>query len=167
MPEIRLRGGALDGLSLNYLVEGRGPAIILVHGLGGFAESWRHNVPALAERATVYAVDLPGFGRSGKPPGRYDLQFLARALHAFVDALGVSQVSLVGHSLGGAVCVTYALTHPAFVERTAPEMPRSPKAATPAVRPAAPVIQSPVPETVIAHERPTTAPAAQQQPFFQ
>ena len=119
MPEIRLRGGALDGLSLNYLVEGRGPAIILVHGLGGFAESWRHNVPALAERATVYAVDLPGFGRSGKPPGRYDLQFLARALHAFVDALGVSQVSLVGHSLGGAVCVTYALTHPAFVERLA------------------------------------------------
>jgi pimeloyl-ACP methyl ester carboxylesterase len=119
MPEIRLRGGALDGLSLNYLVEGRGPAIVLVHGLGGFAESWRHNVPALAERATVYAVDLPGFGRSGKPPGRYDLQFFARALHAFVDALGVPQVSLVGHSLGGAVCVTYALTHPAFVERLA------------------------------------------------
>lgn len=57
--------------------------------------------------------------------------------------------------------------HPAFVERTAPEMPRSPKAATPAVRPAAPVIQSPVPETVIAHERPTAAPVAQQQPFFQ
>ena len=56
--------------------------------------------------------------------------------------------------------------HPAFVERTAPEMLRSPKAGTSAVHPAAPVIQSPVPETLIAHERPTAAPVAQQ-PFFQ
>ena len=67
MPELRLRGGEVDGLALNYLVEGRGPAVVLVHGLGGFAESWRHNIASLAARATVYAVDLPGFGRSGKP----------------------------------------------------------------------------------------------------
>jgi type IV secretory pathway TraG/TraD family ATPase VirD4 len=56
--------------------------------------------------------------------------------------------------------------HPAFVERAAPETARPPKSATPAVRPAAPGIQSPVPETVIAHERPATAPLGQQ-PFFQ
>src|SRR5438445_594315 len=67
MPELRLRGGEVDGLALHYLVEGRGPAVVLVHGLGGFAASWRHNIPSLAARATVYAVDLPGFGRSGKP----------------------------------------------------------------------------------------------------
>lgn len=119
MPEVRLRGGEVDGLPLHYMVEGRGPAVILVHGLGGFAETWRHNVPALARRATVYAVDLPGFGRSAKPPARYDLQYFARALHAFVETLGLPQVSLVGHSLGGAACVTYALTHPARVERLA------------------------------------------------
>src|SRR5881409_2987838 len=93
MPELRLRSGEVDGLALNYLVEGRGPAVVLVHGLGGFAESWRHNVPSLAARATVYAVDLPGFGRSGKPSA--------------------------GYSLGAAVAVTYALTHPARVERLA------------------------------------------------
>ena len=62
MPELRLRGGEVDGLALHYLVEGRGPAVVLVHGLGGFAASWRHNIPSLAARATVYAVDLPGFG---------------------------------------------------------------------------------------------------------
>src|SRR3989442_1133275 len=55
MPELRLRGGEVDGLALNYLVEGRGPAVVLVHGLGGFAESWRHNVPSLAARATGVA----------------------------------------------------------------------------------------------------------------
>ena len=119
MPELRLRGGEVDGLALNYLVEGRGPAVVLMHGLGGFAESWRHNIPALAARATVYAVDLPGFGRSGKPPAHYSLGFFARALHAFLDAVGVSHASLVGHSLGAAVAVTYALTRPTRVERLA------------------------------------------------
>src|SRR2546425_86108 len=120
MPELRLRSGEVDGLALNYLVEGRGPAVVLVHGLGGFAESWRHNVPSLAARATVYAVDLPGFGRSGKPSAGYSLAYFTRALYAFLDAVGVTQVSLVGHSLGAAVAVTYALTHPARVERLAP-----------------------------------------------
>src|SRR5439155_260636 len=94
MPELRLRGGEVDGLALHYLVEGRGPAVVLVHGLGGFAASWRHNIPSLAARATVYAVDLPGFGRSGKPSAAYSLAYFARALHAFLDAVGVTQVSL-------------------------------------------------------------------------
>src|SRR2546421_7790805 len=100
MPELRLRGGEVDGLALHYLVEGRGPAVVLVHGLGGFAASWRHNIPSLASRATVYAVDLPGFGLSAKPRGRYGLTYFARALHGFLEALGLSHVSLVGHSLG-------------------------------------------------------------------
>ena len=119
MPELRLRGGEVDGLSLHYLVEGRGPAVVLLHGLGGFAQSWRHNIAPLASRGTVYAVDLPGFGRSAKPRTRYGLAYFARALHGFLDALGIAQASLVGHSLGAAVAVTYALTHPTRVERLA------------------------------------------------
>jgi pimeloyl-ACP methyl ester carboxylesterase len=119
MPELRLRGGEVDGLAVNYLVEGRGPAVVLLHGLGGFAESWRHNVAPLAARATVYALDLPGSGRSAKPPAGYSLAYFARALHAFLDGVRAAQVSLVGHSLGAAVAVTYALTHPSRVERLA------------------------------------------------
>jgi pimeloyl-ACP methyl ester carboxylesterase len=121
MPELRLSGADVDGLVVNYLVEGsgRGPAVVLVHGLGGFGETWRRNVAALAERATVYAIDLPGFGRSGKPRARYGLTFFARALHGFLDALRIPSASLVGHSLGGAVAMTYALVHPARVERLA------------------------------------------------
>src|SRR5437773_7356233 len=108
MPQLRLRGGEVDGLALNYLVEGRGPAVVLVHGLGGFAESWRHNIDALAARATVYAIDLPGFGRSARPRTTYRLTYFARALHGFMETLGLPQASLIGHSLGAAVCVTYA-----------------------------------------------------------
>ena len=119
MPDVELRGGEVDGLSLHYVVEGRGPAVVLVHGLAGFAESWRGTTAALAARATVFAVDLPGFGHSTKPRARYALTDLARALHGFMDAVGIPHASLVGHSLGGAVAVTYALTHPGRVERLA------------------------------------------------
>src|SRR6185503_8191801 len=119
MPYLELRGGAVDGLTLHYVVEGRGPAVVLIHGLGGFAESWRHTIAALAPRATVHALDLPGFGRSAKPRGPFPLGYFAQALHGFIDAMGLGQISLVGHSLGSAVAVTYALTHPVRVERMA------------------------------------------------
>lgn len=119
MPEIQLRGAEVDGLTLHYVAEGRGPAVVLLHGLGGFAESWRHNIPALASVATVFAVDLPGFGLSSKPPARYRLADSARALHGFLQAMGLGRVAIVGHSLGASVALTYALTHPARVERLA------------------------------------------------
>src|ERR1051326_400677 len=119
MPEVQLRGAEVDGLTLHYVMEGRGPAVVLVHGLGGFAESWRHNIPVLARVATVIAVDLPGFGLSSKPPARYRLADSARALHGFIQAMGLGRVAVVGHSLGAAVGLTYALTHPARVERLA------------------------------------------------
>lgn len=118
MPEVRLRGGEVDGLAVHYVVEGEGgPPVILIHGLGGFGESWRHNIPALARRSQVFALDLPGYGRSAKPRGSYDLGFFARAVLGFMQTLGLSRASLVGHSLGGAVAVTCALRHPSRVER--------------------------------------------------
>ncbi len=119
MPELRLRGGSLDGFRLHYLVQGRGPLVALVHGLGGFAASWGPTLEALSGRATVLALDLPGFGRSAKPRARYGLDLFTEALEGFFGALGVGQVSLVGHSLGAAVALTYALAHPERIDRVA------------------------------------------------
>lgn len=119
MPELRLRGGDLDGLTLHYLTEGSGPPVLLLHGLGGFAASWRHNLPALGRQATAIALDLPGFGLSSKPPGPYRLAFFARTIDGFRMALGLDRVTLVGHSLGGAVAAAYALACPTRVERLA------------------------------------------------
>jgi pyruvate dehydrogenase E2 component (dihydrolipoamide acetyltransferase) len=118
MAEVQLRGGDVDGLTVHYVAEGDGgPTVILIHGLGGFGESWRHNLPALARNAQVFALDLPGYGHSAKPPGPYDLGFLARVVHGFMATMGIGQASLVGHSLGGAVAVTCALTRPSRIER--------------------------------------------------
>ena len=105
-------------MAVHYVAEGDGePAVIFLHGLGGFGESWRHNIPALARRAQVFALDLPGYGRSAKPRGPYDLGFFARVVHGFMATMGIGQASLVGHSLGGAVAVTCGLTHPSRIER--------------------------------------------------
>jgi pimeloyl-ACP methyl ester carboxylesterase len=119
VPRIRLTQGAVDGLELYYTTIGRGPATLLIHGLGGFAESWRHTVAALAPHATVIAVDLPGFGQSAKPRGRYTLAFFAEALEGLLRVLDVERVRLVGHSLGGGIATAFSLAHPHRVERLA------------------------------------------------
>ncbi len=117
MPEITLRGGELDGLTLHYVAEGSGRPVILVHGLGGFAESWRHNLPELGRQASVHALDLPGFGQSSKPLRPYSLGFFVAALEGFRATLELNRPTLVGHSLGGAVVAAYALAYPARVDR--------------------------------------------------
>src|SRR5262249_2160741 len=119
MPELRLSGGALDGLELHYLSAGRGPVVVFLHGVGGFAESWRHTLDALAPRHTVVALDLPGFRHSTKPGGRSHPGFFAGAVGGFLEMLGLGSVSLVGHSMGAAVAIAFALARPTRVERLA------------------------------------------------
>jgi pimeloyl-ACP methyl ester carboxylesterase len=118
MPEVSIRlGDSERRLTLNFVTEGSGPPVLLLHGLGGFAESWRHNLPVLGHRLSAYALDLPGFGLSDKPPVRYRLPFFVRVVDGFIGALGFDRVALVGHSLGGAIAVAYAVAYPWRVSR--------------------------------------------------
>jgi pimeloyl-ACP methyl ester carboxylesterase len=116
VPQVRLERGAVDGLDVYYTSAGRGPATLLIHGLGGFAESWRHTAAALSPYARVIAVDLPGFGQSAKPRRAYTLDFFVQALDGLLQRLQVERVRLVGHSLGGAIAAAFALAHPDRVE---------------------------------------------------
>jgi pimeloyl-ACP methyl ester carboxylesterase len=116
---IRLTGGELDGLELHVVEAGRGPATLLIHGLGAFAESWRRTLDALSPQCRLIALDLPGFGQSAKPRRAYTLTFFAGAVAGLLRALGVDRVRVVGHSLGGAVAAAMALAHPHRVERVA------------------------------------------------
>lgn len=79
-----------------------GPAVLLVHGFGASTDHWRHNIPALAERHEVHALDLLGFGRSAKPAGLpYGGALWRDQLLAYVaERIGRPTV-LVGNSLGG------------------------------------------------------------------
>jgi pimeloyl-ACP methyl ester carboxylesterase len=119
MARIRLRRQELDGIDLHYVSAGRGPVTLLVHGLGGFAESWHRTLAALEPYSRVIALDLPGFGQSTKPNCHYTVGFFAKVVQELLDVLEVERVRLVGHSLGGAVALAFALARPDRVERLA------------------------------------------------
>jgi pimeloyl-ACP methyl ester carboxylesterase len=84
--------------------------LALVHGAGENHLVW----PAQLRRmdgATVYALDLPGHGKSGGR-GRASIEEYVQVIWGFLDALGVERVVLAGHSMGGAIAQQFALTYP-------------------------------------------------------
>ena len=89
--------------------------LVLVHGNGDEADTWRHVFTPLSRSFRVLALDLPGFGRS-KPLANGNLESLAAALSSFMEALKLTRLHLVGSSLGAIVAAMYASQHP---ERTA------------------------------------------------
>ncbi|MDQ0473387.1 acetoin dehydrogenase dihydrolipoyllysine-residue acetyltransferase subunit [Labrys wisconsinensis] len=102
---------------LRYARRGEGSeAVILVHGFGGDLDNWLFNIDALAARASVHALDLPGHGQSDKAVKEPTLAGLSRALLGFMEALGIDAAHLVGHSMGGAVALRTALDAPQRVK---------------------------------------------------
>ena len=91
----------LDTTKIRYVSEGKGSdAIVLVHGWGSTLDFWRAQVPELAKRARVIAIDLPGHGKSDKPETSYSMDFFAAAIDAVMKDAKVERAVLVGHSMG-------------------------------------------------------------------
>jgi pimeloyl-ACP methyl ester carboxylesterase len=106
----------VNGQAIHYLQQGSGRPIVLVHGFAGSTYTWRKLIPLLADRYTVYALDLLGFGFSDKPvDGNYDLDSQGKLVINFMDALHIPHANLVGHSMGGVVVGYAALDAPAKV----------------------------------------------------
>ena len=102
-----------EGVDVRYVRAGEGPAVVLVHGLGVSLAVWWENIASLAERNTVYALDLPGHGDSDKHPDlSYDAVTGAHFLRRFMDAVGIGKATLVGNSAGGLIAGICALTYP-------------------------------------------------------
>jgi len=92
---------------------GRGPVLLLVHGIGSSSTTWDLVMPMLKQaRAHVVTVDLPGHGLSGKDRGDYSLGAIASTLRDLLDELGHERALLVGHSLGGGVALQFAYQFP-------------------------------------------------------
>lgn len=111
----------IDGLRVRVIEEApraeRDDPVLMIHGLGGWAENWRDVMPAVAESGRrAIAVDLPGFGQSERPRrSRYfdpDEPFYAPFVFALLDGLGIRRAHLAGHSFGGAVAYTAAVWCP-------------------------------------------------------
>jgi haloacetate dehalogenase len=111
-------------VGLRFAIAGNGPPLLLLHGHPQTHVTWRKIAPALAQRFTVVAADLRGYGDSGKPDGGADhINYSKRAMASdqveLMRALGHDRFSVVGHDRGGRVAHRMALDHPDVVARLA------------------------------------------------
>jgi pimeloyl-ACP methyl ester carboxylesterase len=110
----------VDGLTIAYREMGSGPAVLLLHGWPTSSFLWREVMLPIAEHNRVLAIDLPGFGGSDKPLGvRYGFELFERTLDGFLAALGVEEVGLAVHDLGGPIGLHWAVHRPERVTRLA------------------------------------------------
>jgi pyruvate dehydrogenase E2 component (dihydrolipoamide acetyltransferase) len=110
--EIEVAGRRLRYLDLG---EGEGVPVMMVHGFGGDLNAWMFTQPVLAEGRRVISFDLPGHGGATKEVGRGDGESLADAIEGMAASLGIEQVHLVGHSMGGAIAAVLASRRPDLV----------------------------------------------------
>jgi pimeloyl-ACP methyl ester carboxylesterase len=110
-----------NGVRLHCAVSGEGPLVILLHGFPECWYSWRHQIPALAERCRVVAPDLRGYNESEKPAGvaAYAMPELVADVEGLIDAFGGGDAAIVGHDWGGAVSWHFAMERPARTRRLA------------------------------------------------
>jgi pimeloyl-ACP methyl ester carboxylesterase len=95
---------------------GEGEPIILIHGLSASSRWWVRNIPALAKHYRVYMIDLPGFGMMRRFRQRFVLDEVADGIVAWMEAIGIKQAHLFGHSMGGYICLRIAANHPELIK---------------------------------------------------
>ena len=109
----------LEGTWIRYNVIGGGPPVLLVHGWLLSSRIWEQLAARLAQRFTVYTLDLTGFGESDKPLSGYGVRNGSRLLYAFCAHFGLTRTGVIAHDLGGDMAVKLAADHPDVVGRLA------------------------------------------------
>lgn len=112
----------VNGVDIAYRIGGSGPGLLLLHGHPQTHIIWRKVAPVLAERFTVVAADLRGYGDSGKPPAdpqhlTYAKRTLAQDNIELMQTLGFDTFDLLAHDRGARVAHRLAMDHPAAVRR--------------------------------------------------
>lgn len=108
----------VDGARIAYTEAGEGPPVLMLHGaVFGGNVFWWETQQTLAPKLRTIAPDFVGWGASDKPRAPYTLETYRAFISGFLDALGLEQVVLAGHSMGGLLGSAYALLHPERVSR--------------------------------------------------
>jgi pimeloyl-ACP methyl ester carboxylesterase len=116
-PADDLQFRTIHGYRRAFVHVGRGPALLLVHGIGDSSRTWRNLIPQLAVDHTVIAPDLLGHGQSDKPRADYSVGGYANAMRDLMSVLGIERATVIGHSLGGGVAMQFAYQYPERCER--------------------------------------------------
>jgi pimeloyl-ACP methyl ester carboxylesterase len=102
----------VDGVRVHYQEKGTGPPLVLLHGFTSSTYSWKDVFDPLAKNFRVIAVDLKGFGFSGKPDGDYSRRAQAMLVAQLLDYLKIEKAWLCGSSMGGEVALNLTLSNP-------------------------------------------------------
>src|SRR5665213_296025 len=94
--ECHIQHVSIHGHDMAYLKEGRGPTLLLLHGIAGSSRTWRDVIPLLTDRFTVLAPDLTGHGQSEKPVGDYSLGAFASGIRDLLEVLGIDRATVIG-----------------------------------------------------------------------
>lgn len=117
----------VNGARVHYERAGVGYPLVLLHGLVGSARNWRSNIDFLAQYATVFALDLCNMGESDRIAGLdTSLEATANRVAVAMEALGLKEADIAGHSHGGAVAMMLAARHPARVRNLVLFAPANP-----------------------------------------
>ncbi|GHF30387.1 pimeloyl-ACP methyl ester carboxylesterase [Deinococcus metalli] len=105
-----------DGARLHVATTGHGPDVVLIHGLSGSGQWWRHNVPALSREHRVHVLDLAGYGRARRQRA-LGVQAVARLVAAWLEERDLHDVTVIGHSMGGHISLHVTALVPDRVSR--------------------------------------------------
>jgi pimeloyl-ACP methyl ester carboxylesterase len=108
---------SIHGQRFGYRRGGKGPVLLLLHGVAGSSRSWMPAMHLLQHDFTVLAPDFLGHGQSAKPPGDYSLGNHASSMRDFLQLLGIERATVVGQSFGGGVAMQFAYQFPEMCER--------------------------------------------------
>ncbi|OQX97744.1 MAG: hypothetical protein B6I20_12010 [Bacteroidetes bacterium 4572_117] len=98
----------IDGININYKVEGEGENVILLHGWGCDLNIFEKIQSKLSEKNKTYAIDFPGFGKSDEPNEIWGVEEYTSLTEKFIQKLNINKPILVGHSFGGRVSILYS-----------------------------------------------------------
>lgn len=105
----------IDGLRVHYQEKGSGPPLVLIHGYTASTYTWKDVFEPLSREYRVIAVDLKGFGFTGKPEGDYTRRWQGELVIKLLDHLKIDRAILCGNSMGGEVSLNAAAHHPSRV----------------------------------------------------
>jgi pimeloyl-ACP methyl ester carboxylesterase len=116
----------IHGEEVAYRRGGRGPVLLLLHGIAGSSGTWLAVMRLLKDDYTVLAPDFLGHGKSAKPLGDYSLGNHASGIRDFLHMLDIERVTVVGQSFGGGVALQFAYQFPELCERPRGELAAAP-----------------------------------------
>jgi len=107
----------IENLKINYITEGSGEPILILHGWGASIETVMPIVNILKDTKKVYAIDLPGFGKSDLPNDVFGSFHYADIVKSFIDKMGIEKLSIIGHSFGGKLSIILSARYPHLVNK--------------------------------------------------